>query len=572
MTTESTVRTTSGAVRGTSRDGVHAFLGIPYAAPPFGPRRFAAPQPPEPWDGVRPATAYGPTVPKPPYAPPYDLLLPEPVIPGEDCLNLNVWTPDPGASGLPVFVWIHGGAFVNGSGAVPVYDGATFARDGVVCVTINYRLGVDGFLQFADGGPANRGLLDQLAALRWVQENVAAFGGDPARVTVGGESAGAMSTGALLAMPSAQGLFAQAVLQSGAGHHALSAATATRIGGYLAERLGRPAEREALAGVPLPELIAAQQAVAREAATQPDPARWGEVTTNLMAFEPVVDGEVLPDLPIRRIAAGSARDVAVLVGANREEQRLFLVPNGLIDLVDDQLLQLAVAAYGAPVGKTLEAYTAGRPGATPGELLADVATDWFYRIPAVRLAEAQTGGGAARVGLRVLLALPAVRRPPRCLPRPRAGLHLRHPRAGGARRAHGTGGTAGPRRPDARRVGAFRPRRRPGVGALRPRPPPGAGLRRAGPAARGPAGWAAGGLGRRPVAADAATSAAPRRSAGGAVHRRGVRGAHCARGGPADPRGRSGGARPPPGAGYRERLPGAAAASVPGLHGVRPVD
>ncbi len=396
MTTESTVRTTSGAVRGTSRDGVHAFLGIPYAAPPFGPRRFAAPQPPEPWDGVRPAAAYGPTAPKPPYTPPYDVLLPDPVIPGEDCLNLNVWTPDPGASGLPVFVWIHGGAFVNGSGAVPVYDGATFARDGVVCVTINYRLGVDGFLQFADGGPANRGLLDQVAALRWVQENVAAFGGDPARVTVGGESAGGMSIGALLAMPSAQGLFTRAVLQSGAGHHALSAATATRIGGYVAERLGLPAERAALAGVPLDELIAAQQAVARAAATVPDPARWGEVTTNLMAFEPVVDGEVLPDLPIRRIAAGSAREVSVLVGANRDEQRLFLVPNGLVDMVDDQLLQLAVAAYGAPVGSSLEVYAAGRPGATPGELLADVATDWFYRIPAIRLAEAQTAGGAAR--------------------------------------------------------------------------------------------------------------------------------------------------------------------------------
>src|SRR5829696_8437568 len=231
MSPEPTVRTTSGAVRGRNRDGVHAYLGIPYAAPPFGPRRFGAPQPPQPWDDVRDATAYGPTVPKPPYVPPYDLLLPEPVIPGEDCLNLNVWTPDPGGAGLPVFVWVHGGAFVNGSGAVPVYDGAAFARDGVVCVTVNYRLGVEGFLHFADDGPANRGLLDQLAALRWVQDNIAAFGGDPARVTVGGESAGAMSIGCLLAMSSARGLFARAILQSGAGHHASSEPTATRIGG-----------------------------------------------------------------------------------------------------------------------------------------------------------------------------------------------------------------------------------------------------------------------------------------------------------------------------------------------------
>jgi para-nitrobenzyl esterase len=391
-----TVRTTGGAVRGTIRGGVHAFLGIPFAAPPFGPRRFAAPQPPEPWDGIREATEYGPTVPKPPYVPPYDVLLPEPVIPGADCLNLNVWTPDPGHAGLPVFVWIHGGAFVNGSGAVPVYDGATFARDGVVCVTINYRLGVDGFVQFADDGPANRGLLDQVAALRWVQENIAAFGGDPGRVTVGGQSAGAMSIGCLLAMPSARGLFRQAVLQSGAGHHALSVPTAIRIGGYVAGRLNLPAERAVLAGVPVDELIAAQQAVAAEARTAPDPARWGEVTVNLMAFEPVIDGEVLPDLPIRRIATGSASDVAVLVGANRDEHRLFLVPNGLIDIVNGQLLQLAVAGYGVPVDKALEVYGSARPGATPGELLADVATDWFYRIPATRLAEAQAGGGAAR--------------------------------------------------------------------------------------------------------------------------------------------------------------------------------
>jgi para-nitrobenzyl esterase len=395
--TTPTVQTSGGAVRGTVRDGVHAFLGIPYAAPPFGPRRFAAPQPPERWDGVRSATEYGPTVPKPPYAPPYDVLLPEPQIPGEDCLNLNVWTPDPGASGLPVFVWIHGGAFVNGSGAVPVYDGTAFARDGVVCVTINYRLGVDGFLQFADDGPANRGLLDQVAALRWVQENIAAFGGDPARVTIGGESAGAMSVGSLLSIPSARGLFRQAVAQSGAGHHALTAATATRIGGYVAERLNVPATREALAAVPVGQLIAAQQGLAAEVALMPDPGRFGEVAANLMAFEPVIDGDVLPDLPIRAIAAGSARDVAVLVGANRDEQRLFLVPNGVVDMVTDQLLQLAVAGYGLPADRALEVYRAARPGGTPGDLLADIATDWFFRLPAIRLAEAQAPGGRAWV-------------------------------------------------------------------------------------------------------------------------------------------------------------------------------
>nr|MDQ5808591.1 carboxylesterase family protein [Actinomycetota bacterium] len=180
---------------------------------------------------------------------------------------------------------------------------------------------------------------------------------------------------------------------SGAGHHALTATTATRIGGYLAERLNRAPERAALADVPLGDLIAAQQGIAQEAVLLPDPARWGEVAANFMAFEPVIDGEVLPDLPIHRIAAGSAREVRVLVGANRDEQRLFLVPNRLIDMVNDALLQMVVSGYGLPAGG-LDTYRAGRPGATPGELLADVVTDWFYRVPAVRIAEAQPAGTA----------------------------------------------------------------------------------------------------------------------------------------------------------------------------------
>jgi para-nitrobenzyl esterase len=391
-TTTPELRTTAGAVRGTVRDGVHAFLGIPYAAPPFGPRRFAAPQPVEPWDGVRDCTQFGPTVPKPPYSPPYDVLLPEVQIPGEDCLNLNVWTPDPGASGLPVFVWVHGGSFVNGSGSVPTYDGATFARDGVVCVTINYRLGVEGFLHFDDDGAANRGLQDQVAALRWVQENIAAFGGDPARVTVGGESAGGFSVGSLMAMPSASGLFAQVLLQSGAGHHALSRETALRVAGYVAERLGVAPTRQALAAVPLADLIAAQQAVAQEALAIPDPNRYGEVALNGMAFEPVVDGDVLPDLPIRRIAAGSARGVRVLTGANRDEQRLFLVPNGVIDMITDAMLAPGAAAYGLGAA-AVEVYRAARPGGTAGELISDISTDWFFRIPSLRVAEAQAALG-----------------------------------------------------------------------------------------------------------------------------------------------------------------------------------
>ncbi|NEC02399.1 carboxylesterase family protein, partial [Streptomyces anulatus] len=211
------VRTVHGAVRGAVERGVAVFRGIPYAAPPVGARRFRVPGPPEPWTGVREAVAYGPTAPKRPYAPPLDRLLPDPAVPGDGCLNLNVWTPSPGAgaAGLPVLVWIHGGSLTHGSSAVPVYDGSAFARDGVVLVSVNYRLGVEGFGVFPDA-PANRGLLDQLAALEWVRDNIAAFGGDPDRVTVAGESAGAVSIAALLASPRSAGLLRRAVLQSGA--------------------------------------------------------------------------------------------------------------------------------------------------------------------------------------------------------------------------------------------------------------------------------------------------------------------------------------------------------------------
>src|SRR3954452_18117797 len=166
---DTVVQTQQGALRGRTANGVTAFKGVPYAAPPFGARRLAAPQPPQRWDGIRDAVAFGPTAPHPGYAPPYDVLLPDPVLPGEDCLNLNVWTPDPGAAGLPVMVWIDCGAFVNGSGVVPTYDESAFARDGVVLVTINYRLGAEGFL-WLEGGVNKRGPLDQLAAPGWGQE------------------------------------------------------------------------------------------------------------------------------------------------------------------------------------------------------------------------------------------------------------------------------------------------------------------------------------------------------------------------------------------------------------------
>jgi para-nitrobenzyl esterase len=388
--TDVVVNSRQGRLRGVVEDGVTSFKGIPYAAAPFGERRFKPPQPAAPWDGVRDALTYGPTVPKPPYLHPFDEILPEPVIDGEDCLNLNIWTPEPAATALPVMVWIHGGSFSNGSGAVPTYDGSRFARDGVVLVTINYRLGTDGFL-FLDDGVSNLGLLDQVAALEWVRDNIASFGGDPRTVTIFGESAGGMSVATLLSMPRAKGLFKRVIAQSGAGHHALTPATATRIGGYLADKLGVAADRKAIAEVPIAKITEAQVELSTEAFSVPNPVKWGEVAANLMPFEPVIDGDLLPVLPIAGIAAGAGSDIDVLVGTNLEEQRLFLVPTGAIGYINASILGMASAAYGLPA-EALEVYRSSRPEASPGDLLAAISTDWFFRIPAIRLAEAHARG------------------------------------------------------------------------------------------------------------------------------------------------------------------------------------
>lgn len=375
-------KTASGAVRGVVEDGVARFLGIPYAAAPFGEHRFRPALACPSWSGVRDALEFGATAPAPLYPRGFRDVLPEPVVAGEEILNVNVWAPE-GAQNAPVMVWIHGGAFVNGSNAVPVYDGSAFARDGVVVVSVNYRLGAEGFL-LLPGGTPNLGLLDQVAALTWVRDTVAAFGGDPDRVTVFGESAGAMSIATLLAMPAADGLIGRAIMQSGAGHHAVGPEFAATVTELVAGAAGVPVD--ALPTVPPAALVEAHQQLVRRLRTAPDP-RLGESATGSLLYQPVIDGDVLPARPIDRIAAGSAAAVDVLIGTTHDEMHLFTVAGGLADAITDDAVAGMAAYQRLPAG-AVDRYRAARPGGAPWEVLSDLLGDVTFRVPAIRLAEA----------------------------------------------------------------------------------------------------------------------------------------------------------------------------------------
>ncbi|RKR73445.1 carboxylesterase/lipase family protein [Frondihabitans australicus] len=387
MSTRATtvVETSSGSVKGVARDaGVTAFLGVPYAAPPVGTLRFEPPAPPAPWSDVRDCTEHGATAPQPAGEGEVAELLPNRISPGDDHLLVNVWTPDVDGS-APVMVFVHGGSFVTGSGSVPLYDGGSFARDGVVLVTINYRLGAEGFLWTGTGTP-NLGLLDQVAALEWVRDEIAAFGGDPVRVTVFGESAGAMSVGALMAMPRAAGLFSRAILESGAGVSAIAPASAQRVAGRLASILGVDATLEGFRTVPPAALVAASSQLAAEVARRPTRKYGRDVGRNLMIFEPVVDGDVLPGLPEDVIAAGASRDVSLMVGTNADEARLFFVPTGADRRLSGLAGRLFAWTFGARGPGVVRRYARNRPGVAPGLVAAAILTDGYYRVPALRLA------------------------------------------------------------------------------------------------------------------------------------------------------------------------------------------
>ncbi|MFF7975329.1 carboxylesterase family protein [Streptomyces sp. NPDC007905] len=388
------VRTATGAVRGRHEAGLAVFRGIPFAEPPVGGARFQAPRPARPWDGTREAYAFGPP-------PPQDVgiqgragLSAGPV--GDDWLTVNVWTPEPDPSaGRPVMVWIYGGAYKMGHAGQPGYDAQRIARDGdVVVVTCNYRVGVEGFARL-DGVPANRGLLDQVAALEWVQANIAAFGGDPGQVTVFGESAGAGSVASLLAMPRARGLFRRAVAQSVPGTF-FSDELARDIAAALAAEAGHRPTAAELATVDPRRLPEAGQSLSAKMLQYRD--RWGRVAPTVTPFAPVVDGDVLPTTPWQALASGAARHIDLLVGHNRDEFRLFMALGGMLGKVteDQATAALRLLAPGGEAGE--RAYRSAFPDASPTDLYARVQTDWLFAIPSLRLAEAQlAGGGRAHV-------------------------------------------------------------------------------------------------------------------------------------------------------------------------------
>jgi len=395
MASNPIVRTRNGEVEGLRRRGVQVYRGIPYAQPPRGVLRFQAPVAPKPWAGVLSGRRFGPSAPQ---FPPAMLLVRRAIGAAEsqqsqDCLYLNVWTPEADGRRRPVMVWIHGGAFILGSGSAGLYDGAQLARNGdAVVVTINYRLGALGFLNlneiFPGAAAANPGMLDQIAALEWVRDNIEAFGGDPENVTIFGESAGGMSVGTLLGIPAARGLFHRAILQSGAAANVSTPAEATRVAETFLELFGG-ANLSQLQRAPVSALLAAQQKTTVQLGIELGTLPW----------QPSVDGDLIPEQPLAAIANGHARRVPVLVGSNRDEWKLFMLADrSARSLTEDSLRRRLARALPdrEERGRTLaqhalEHYSAalqgGRRPVTPTDIWEAFQSDRIFHYPALRVAE-----------------------------------------------------------------------------------------------------------------------------------------------------------------------------------------
>jgi para-nitrobenzyl esterase len=388
------VATTAGKVQGREKGGILQYRGIPYATA----ERFRHPRPVEGWDGVRDATHFGPMAPQ--NKAPLESMIGGQDRPGEeDCLVLNVFTPtaEP-ADGAPrpVMVWVHGGGFVSGSGHVPWYDGSNLVRGGdVVVVTINYRLGALGFLHLGHlddrlAGSGSNGLRDQVTALRWVRDNIAAFGGDPGNVTIFGESAGAMSVGALLGIPEAAGLFHKAILQSGAAANVQVPEMAEWVSDrFLAHAGLSPDAVDGLLSLPVDEVLRIQSALENEVFRGDGPGV--HAAGGVLAFQPTVDGTLMEQAPLDAVAAGNAAGVPLVVGTTHDEWDLFHLSvrqQGPLDEVKTRR-RLGRVVGEDQANDIIEAYRDGMPGASFDDLVCAAMTDRVFRIPAIHLAEAQ---------------------------------------------------------------------------------------------------------------------------------------------------------------------------------------
>ncbi|MBH1937293.1 carboxylesterase/lipase family protein [Streptomyces sp. AV19] len=369
------VTTTSGRVRGRAAGPVTAFRGIPYARAD----RFAAPQPVKPWTGIRDALEPGPTAPQ--LTSPLAHVMGDFTVPqSEDCLSLNIWAP-PGTGRRPVLVFLHGGGFWTGGAGLPWYDGASLAAAGdIVVVTISYRLGTLGFLSLPGVSEPNLGLRDQLAGLRWLHDNITAFGGDPSNITLSGQSAGGYSILAMMANPRAKGLFHRAILQSvPSGMPPGTAAEAKTGSELLLKHLGLgPDEGARLRTVPVADLLRAQNAVAMETARP---------LNAIPPFQPVADGDLVQDDPVRAAGARTDAGIQVMLGNTRDEAAAYIVGDPAVEkLTQDDLNKFATQWF----GDTSHAEPRGR---TVTQIVVDMCTQQLFRNPEDQLAKLLTDRG-----------------------------------------------------------------------------------------------------------------------------------------------------------------------------------
>ncbi len=373
-----------GQLRGQIFNGVHRFLGIPYAEAPFGQNRFIAPVSRRPWEGTFNADRYGLICPQTGQGVGIDSFQE-----GEDCLNLNVWTPDPGVKGLPVMVWAHGGGQISGTGASSFYDGTHFAKEGAVLVTNNRRLGAEGYLYlpelFGEGiGPGNLGILDQIEVLRWVQENIETFGGDPNNVTLFGESGGGATTQAVVATTESKGLLHRVIPQSG-GHAAQRPDTANQLTRIALEKLGiEPGDLESLRALHWSELPKIYDTLQIPELGRPQ------------TYLPVI-GESMPVHPVDAPYQGLGLELDYLIGTCRDEANLFTALG--IDLENSpfgQRTETLIEAGNANQADLIEAYRTARPELDESDAKGALVGDAWFRVPSIRIAEGHSQFSSAR--------------------------------------------------------------------------------------------------------------------------------------------------------------------------------